>query len=163
MSISFKDFLTKHSHQNKTKYCFVDFDGTVREFNSNHAPYSPEEVKVFPWAKARLEEARNKGYVLIGITNQAKATKLLGAEAVRGICDETIRQLGIQFPYIFSQEESQSKPSTYMLKEAEKTYGPADLSASVFVGDDDSKDGEAARAFHIQFIPVQEFKEHGVR
>ncbi len=145
------------------KYCFVDFDGTVRELSKEGwAPTKMEDIKIFPWAPARLQEARQKGYVIVGITNQAYTTNLLGEAGVSAICDETVKQLGLYFPYFFAKNRDESKPNTFLIDQAIKKYGEADKATSLFIGDSLDKDGGIAKNFGIKYMTTEEFKEHGV-
>lgn len=155
--MNFKEFI-----KSPIKYCFVDFDGTIRESVEHHAPTTVDAVKVFPWAHARLLEAQKKGYKIVGITNQSYVTQLVGLEGVKQICDETVRQTGISFPYFFAKTREESKPSTFMVDEAVKQFGPADKATSIFIGDDRAKDEQCAKNFGIKFIYVDDFKDHGV-
>jgi D-glycero-D-manno-heptose 1,7-bisphosphate phosphatase len=51
---------------------FVDLDGTVREtLSGRYSPLDPEDQVVLPGVAARLTEYRERGYFVVGVTNQA--------------------------------------------------------------------------------------------
>jgi len=161
-SVNFKTF---HEQKNikSIKYCFVDFDGTLRhDTPEGYAVATPEEVVVFPWAIERLKEAKAKGYFIIGATNQNYYSNVKGPEFVQMMIDETLRKLGMKFPVFFSQKKEQSKPNPWMLEQAEYKFGKADKKTSVMIGDMPDKDGGAAANFGIRYIHVAEWKSDGV-
>lgn len=161
--MKFRSFYEEHNAQ-LIKYCFVDFDDTIRQATpEGYAPGSIEDVKVFPWAIERLKEAKAQGYFLVGATNQNYYSNLKGPEFVQTIIDETLRQVGFKFPVMFSQSKSQSKPNPWMLERAEKIYGKADKNTSVMVGDNVEKDGGVATNFGIRYVHVDEWKEKGLQ
>ena len=158
--MSFKDFITEQTKG--VKYLFLDFDGTIRAFVGSHAPADPSLVKVFPWASQRIQEAQAKGYMVVGITNQQYLTQAIGANKVDEVCQETLRQLGVDFPYFFAHTKEESKPSPFMLEQAEEKYGKADKETSLFVGDSLKDDKGAADNFGIRFMTAEEFRIHGI-
>jgi HAD superfamily hydrolase (TIGR01662 family) len=145
------------------KYCFVDFDETLRHATpEGYAVATPEEIEVFPWAIERLKEAKKQGYFIVGITNQNYYSRTRGAEYVQMMCDATLEKLGMKFPVFFSQTPAESKPNPWMLEQAEKKFGKANKVSSVMVGDRPDKDGAAAKNFGIPYVHVDQWKEKGL-
>jgi HAD superfamily hydrolase (TIGR01662 family) len=156
--MTFKEYVEK-----PVKYCFIDYDGTIRNMGKEgHAPSVIEDVQAFPWSQQRIQEALDKGYKVVGITNQSYITQHFGADVAQKMIDETQRQIGIKFPTYFAKSRAESKPGTFMPEQAFKDFGPLDKENSVFVGDDLAKDGGCAKNLGIRHITEKEFKENGV-
>ncbi len=125
-------------------YLFIDFDGTVRcvvetgdKNKPFRAPVECDEVEVFPQAIERLKQARDEGYLIIGVTNQSGITSRgIPVSKVEACIEETKRQLEIDFPVYYAQSKDQYyKPAIGMGIEAVKQYGAIDFEQSLMVGD----------------------------
>ena len=125
-------------------YLFIDFDGTVRCVVETgdlekpfRAPVECEEVEVFPQAIERLKQARDEGYLIVGVTNQSGITSRgIPVSKVEACIEETKRQLEMDFPVYYAQSKDQYyKPAIGMGIEAVKQYGAIDFEQSLMVGD----------------------------
>tara|TARA_A100001391_G_scaffold106159_2_gene71026 strand:- start:4436 stop:7000 length:2565 start_codon:yes stop_codon:yes gene_type:complete len=125
-------------------YLFIDFDGTVRcvvetgdKNKPFRAPVECDEVEVFPQAIERLKQARDEGYLIIGVTNQSGITSRgIPVSKVEACIEETKRQLEMDFPVYYAQSKDQYyKPAIGMGIEAVKQYGAIDFEQSLMVGD----------------------------
>jgi histidinol phosphatase-like enzyme len=161
----------------QTKYLFLDFDDTVRESvnygDDNGPPVETSQVKIFPGVGAAIRKWKDNGWLPIGTTNQKgalrrreflppelrqSATLEQAAEGCAKVVQETLNQLGFNFPVLFASDatvflydgslkkvgvfgtESKAggkaaKPSTAMGDVAYKLWGSPDLSNSLMIGD----------------------------
>ena len=129
---------------------FLDRDGVLnRTIVRNGKPYPPEtlhELEIIPGVSRALHLLRDRGYLLIVVTNQpdvARGKQL--REVVEAINARLLDELPLDRIYT-SYEDGDSprrKPSPGLLLEAAQDYG-IDLSRSVMIGDR-WKDIEAGR------------------
>ena len=158
----------------KVKYLFVDFDNTVRETiadpseknpDDRRPPISIEEIKIIHGIPERLLEWRNKGWFIVGVSNQSGVEKgYITAEGVENLAAVTMDKLGIYFPFHYApykkygtpQQKSLRKPYTGMAEEAFDDWGEPDLDNSFMVGDYVT-DEVFAWNLGIKYIDVQEF------
>lgn len=90
-------------HTGKNKALILDYDGTLREsLGSEKFPLKPGEVKAFKNRAEKLIEYRDKGYLLLGVSNQSAISKGLLTEQDAIACfEETNKQLGVNIDYYF--------------------------------------------------------------
>jgi histidinol-phosphate phosphatase family protein len=158
----------------KIKYLFVDFDGTVRETiaaptqknpNDRRPPITVDEVQVIPGISERLQEWRDKGWFIVGVSNQSGVEKgYITAEGVEKVAAATMDKLGMYFPFHYApckkdgtlEQLSLRKPETGMAEEAFKDWGEPDLENSFMVGDYVT-DEQFAENLGIKYIDVWDF------
>ena len=158
----------------KVKYLFVDFDGTVRETISDPQPGKPndrrppiavEEVVIIPGVKEKLQEWIEKGWFIVGVSNQSGVEKgYITAERVEEVAAATMEKLGLYFPFHFAphkrtgtpEQLSLRKPDIGMAKEAFEDWGEPDMEDSFMVGDYVS-DKEFANNLGIKFVDIWDF------
>ena len=148
-------------------YLFIDFDGTVRcvvSTGMKHKPYRApiecHEVEVFPQCIEILKNAKEEGYVIVGVTNQSGITKRgIPEEKILACVEETKRQLQLDFPVYYASDRGPLyKPAIGMGIEAIKENGAIDFENSVMVGDN-HKNGDRgfANGMGIEFRYAQDF------
>lgn len=143
---------------NQNKALFLDRDGVI-----NHDPgdytYSLEEFHILPTVIEALKAARDKGYLLIVITNQGGIAKgLYTEETVRRIHDyfcRTCSDAGVEITAIYFSPHHPDfgnslsrKPGSLMIERALARYR-CDPSRSVMIGDRE-RDMECARGASVR-------------
>lgn len=107
------------SHKNKA--VFIDVDGTLRKTSHlvHKYPTRPEEVQLVHDAshmRTRLAGYVEQGYHIIGVSNQSGiGSGKVTAEAVEACMQETLAQIGLQFPVVYCPH-SAFPPSCYCRK-----------------------------------------------
>ena len=154
----------------KNKALFLDIDGTIRETEHlpNKYPTDPDEVQlIYPVEQMRtkLEEYRNKGFQLIGVSNQSGISKeIVTVEKVDEIFDKTRSLLGYteeEFPILYCPHRATPitcfcrKPQTGMAMEAIMKF-KLNPEECIMVGDMKT-DEEMARRLNIKYYDVNEF------
>jgi D-glycero-D-manno-heptose 1,7-bisphosphate phosphatase len=153
---------------------FVDLDGTVRDTLSGRVhPLEPWDQQLRPGVTERLSEYRERGYAVVGVTNQgAVALGLLTEDDVRAINQRLMDELApalfdmILFcpyhPYgrvaAYRRQGGCRKPAPGMAFEARDRLG-LDLVASIMVGDADTDRQFAQNAGIGTFFWADEFFE----
>jgi len=152
------------------KALFLDIDGTIRqtEHLPNKYPTHPDEVQlVHPVEKMRgkLEEYRNQGFNLIGVSNQSGISKgIITVEIADEIFERTRSLLGYnkeEFPILYCPHRSNPitcfcrKPHSGMAIEAIMKL-KLDPEACIMVGDMKTDEGMAKR-LNIKYIDVNKF------
>lgn len=158
----------------KNKYLFLDFDGTVRKTIADPTPNNPkdrrppfkkEEVILIKGVKEELKKWDDKGWQIIGISNQSGVEKgLVTIEQVEKIAAYTMSLIGIYFPFYFApykrkgtkEQLNLRKPNIGMAKEAIKDWGEMDKKKSFMVGDYIS-DKKFADNLGIKYIDINDF------
>jgi D-glycero-D-manno-heptose 1,7-bisphosphate phosphatase len=154
------------------KYLFVDFDGTVRQTvpdpteknpKDRRPPFKVEEIKIIPGIADKLKKWKEKGWLIVGVSNQSGIEKgLVTEETVKKVADETMNRLGIHFPFYFAPQKYKGdllylrKPNTGMAELAFKEYGPPNLDESFVVGDYIS-DRKFAENLGMKYVDVDDF------
>jgi HAD superfamily hydrolase (TIGR01662 family) len=91
------------------KAVIVDYDGTLREcINGNDKyPVIESQIEMKPGRKAALQAYKDKGYILLGCSNQSGIAKgeLAHAKAVE-LFEYTNKQLGLDIEYRFCPHQS---------------------------------------------------------
>ena len=156
----------------KIKYLFVDFDGTVRETvpdpteknpEDRRPPFKEDEIKIIPGVSEKLKEWDNRGWFLVGVSNQSCVEKgLLSEEGVETIASATMDRLGVYFPFYYAPHKYKGellylrKPNIGMAQQAFEDWGEPDLDNSFMVGHYISDEGFAEN-LGIKFIHVSDF------
>ncbi len=102
-------FVRRDNPEFTNKALIVDYDGTLREcINGNDKyPVTKEQVEIKPNRTKILQAYKDKGYLLLGISNQSGIAKgLVSEQTVRELFDYTNRQLGIDIEYRFCPHQS---------------------------------------------------------
>lgn len=153
------------------KYLFLDFDGTVRKTiadptpnnpNDRRPPFKNEEVELIAGVKEKLKEWDDKGWQIIGVSNQSGVEKgLVSIEEVEQVAAHTMDLLELYFPFYFApykrtgtkRQLDLRKPNPGMAMEAIEDWGPIDRENSFMVGDyftdKQFADNVGIRYFHI--------------
>jgi HAD superfamily hydrolase (TIGR01662 family) len=138
------------------KAVFIDFDGTVRESTGPHPfPTHPSEVKILP-VKAKLDEFRQQGYRVLGVTNQSGVAKGLLTEAqvvecIQHTCAAIGKVDGYRYcPHGVPPRCYCRKPQVGMAIDLAATHD-LDLSKCIMVGDQTS-DKTFAKRLGMGFI-----------
>lgn len=156
------------------KYLYIDFDGTVRETISDPTPQNPDdrrppitvdEIKIIPGIPERLQQWREEGWFIVGVSNQSGVEKgYITAEGVEEVAAATMDKMGIYFPFYYapykrkgtSKQLRLRKPDIGMAWEAINEYGTMDSDNSFMVGDYIS-DEVFAENLGIRYIDVKDF------
>jgi D-glycero-D-manno-heptose 1,7-bisphosphate phosphatase len=154
----------------KNKALFLDIDGTIRETEHlpNKYPTHPDEVQlIYPAEKMRskLESYRQKGFYLIGVSNQSGIAKgIVTIEQVNTIFERTRSLLGYsneEFPILYCPHRAAPitcfcrKPQVGMAMESIMKLR-LDPNECVMVGDMKT-DEEMANRLNIKYYDVKNF------
>ena len=163
-SINECNFLRKDDPAFSNKAVIVDYDGTLRDcINGNDKyPVSAEQIKIKPNCKKILQSYKDKGYLLLGCSNQSGIAKgeLTYDKAIE-LFNYTNNQLGLDIEYRFCPHQSAPiscycrKPQVgifveFMLKHK------LSRKDTIFVGDM-TTDATFAKRSGIQYIDQSEF------
>jgi len=158
----------------KKKYLFVDFDGTIRDTipdpteknpNDRRPPFEPEEVKIRVGMSEALKKWRNKGWFIVGVSNQSGVEKeQVTADKVVEVAKHTMDLLDVHFPFYYAphkrkgtpEQLSLRKPDIGMAKLAFQEWGEPNLEESLMVGDYKA-DEEFAKNLGIAYVDVNDF------
>lgn len=146
------------------KALIVDYDGTLRECvgGNDKYPVNKSQVEIKPNRTKVLQAYRDKGYLLLGISNQSGVAKgELTVDTARELFDHTNKQLGVDIEYRFCPHQSAPiscycrKPQVgigveFMLKHK---LNPKDC---IFVGDMTTDKTFATRC-GFQYVDQMEF------
>jgi HAD superfamily hydrolase (TIGR01662 family) len=91
------------------KAVIVDYDGTLREcINGNDKyPVETSQIELKPNRKAILQSYKDKGYLLLGISNQSGVAKgELSYDKAVELFNHTNKQLGLDIEYRFCPHQS---------------------------------------------------------
>lgn len=156
------------------KYLFLDFDGTVRETisdpteknpNDRRPPLKKEEVVLLDGVKEKLKEWEDKGYQIIGVSNQSGVEKgEVTMEDVERVAAHTMELLGRSFPFYFAPNKRKGtekqlklrKPNIGMAEQAIEDWGPMDKDNSFMVGDYIT-DNQFADNLGIRYFDIRDF------
>ena len=154
---------------------FLDFDGTIRYSKTGKLINKIEDIVLFPDVEEKLWEYREKGYLILGITNQGGvAFGFKKPETMEKELQATLdlfsnnpfhdvktcfhHEKGHVEPY--NHRSLLRKPDIGMLVQYEMEYFSQgiiiDWDNSIFVGDR-PEDEECARRADIEFIPAEVF------
>lgn len=171
---STKEMMEMMGLGNSIKYLFIDFDGTVRETiaspsnedpKDRRPPFKKDEVKIINGVKEKLKEWEQKGWQIIGVSNQSGVEKgLISIEEVEEIASYTMDLLGVYFPFYFAPYRNNGtleqlklrKPDVGMAEEVFRDWGPMDRENSFMVGDYIS-DEQFAKNLGIRYVDIRDF------
>jgi len=142
---------------------FIDYDGTLRRCKSGAKyPTDPEDIEVLPRRSERLREYRDKGFILLGVSNQSgiSAGKLSEEDAVRCF-ERTNELLDIDIEYNYCAHSS--VPISCYCRKPQSGMGikmmhrhKLDLSQCIMIGDLTS-DKTFAKRLGMKFSDAEEF------
>jgi D-glycero-D-manno-heptose 1,7-bisphosphate phosphatase len=102
-------FIRKDNSDFKQKALILDYDGCLRECVGGNGkfPISEDQIRILPRRKEILEDYKNKGYILLGISNQSGiAKKELTYNRAIELFDFTNKQLEVDIDYKFCPHQS---------------------------------------------------------
>lgn len=102
-------FVRKHNPEFTNKALILDYDGTLREcINGNDKfPVSKDQIEIKPGRTKVLQEYKDKGYLLLGLSNQSGIHKgELSEQVAHELFQHTNQQLGIDIEYRFCPHQS---------------------------------------------------------
>ncbi len=102
-SVEVVPFVRKKDPAYKNKALILDYDDTLRVTENEYGyPTKPNEVKILPGRKEKIDEYVKKGYRLLGASNQSGVAKgKLTVQQAVDCFEETNRQLGHDIEYFF--------------------------------------------------------------
>jgi histidinol-phosphate phosphatase family protein len=102
-SIAVQPFQRLYDPSYTNKALIVDYDGCLRTTSgTEHYPTKPEEVKILPRRAEILKQYLDKGYILLGVSNQSGIAKGKLTEADAIACFERTNELlGIKIDYAY--------------------------------------------------------------
>jgi HAD superfamily hydrolase (TIGR01662 family) len=102
-------FVRKENPEHVHKAVIVDYDGTLREcINGNDKyPVAKDQIEMKPNRREVLQSYRDKGYLLLGVSNQSGIAKgELTYDKATELFDYTNNQLGLDIEYRFCPHQS---------------------------------------------------------
>lgn len=157
-------FVRKINPEFTNKALIVDYDGTLRECigGNEKFPVSKDQIEIKPNRTKVLQAYKDKGYRLLGCSNQSGIHKGEVSDAtVRELFDYTNQQLGIDIEYRFCPHQSAPiscycrKPMPGIFVEFMLKY-KLNPKECIFVGDMTTDETFAKRA-GIQYVDQAEF------
>jgi len=99
--IKFTRKINKTTYKNKA--IILDYDGTIRQTKSGERyPSTPRDIEILPNRTETLKEYQEKGYLLLGVSNQSFVAKGdFTIEELIKCFENTHNLLGIDFEYKF--------------------------------------------------------------
>jgi len=157
-------FVRNDNPEFTNKALIVDYDGTLRECigGNEKFPVLKEQIEIKPGRTKVLQAYKDKGYILLGISNQSGVHKgeLTEATAIE-LFEYTNQQLGIDIEYKFCPHQS-APISCYCRKPMSGLFVNFMLQHklsrkdSIYVGDMTTDKTMAARA-GIQYVDQLDF------
>jgi HAD superfamily hydrolase (TIGR01662 family) len=162
-SIDVALFERKTPKEYVNKALILDYDGTLRQTKSgDHYPTDIDDIEILPGRREKLQEYVDKGYLLLGVSNQSGVEKgNLTWEEAASYFDRTNELLGHDIDFKFCPHHSFPircfcrKPMTGLGVELIETY-KLDPSKCIMVGDMKS-DNTFANRCGFQYISADEF------
>jgi HAD superfamily hydrolase (TIGR01662 family) len=102
-------FVRKENPEFTNKAVIVDYDGTLREcINGNDKyPINESQIEMKPGRREVLASYQDKGYLLLGVSNQSGVAKgELTAETATRLFEHTNKQLGLDIEYRYCPHQS---------------------------------------------------------
>ncbi len=137
---------------------FIDRDGTINK----DCPYchDPKDMFIYDDAVEIMKEYKNKGYLIIIITNQSGINRgYFSDQEFHIFHDELLKRLEIRgviidktyyCPHRPDENCRCRKPRLGMIEKAIKDFD-IDLKNSIIIGDRDDMEGEMARQLGIEY------------
>lgn len=157
-------FVRKTNPEFTNKAIIVDYDGTLREcINGNDKyPVTKEQIEVKANRTKVLQAYKDKGYILLGLSNQSGIAKgELSEQTAIELFDHTNKLLGIDIEYRFCSHQSAPiscycrKPMSGVFVEFMLKY-KLDPKQCIMVGDMTTDETFAKRS-GIQYVDQAEF------
>lgn len=117
-SVSLLAFERKDNPEFTCKALILDYDGTLRECINGNGKFPIEEnqIEIKPNRTKILQEYKNKGYLLLGVSNQSGVHKgELTQEKAHQLFKKTNEMLGVDIDYAFCPHPT-SPPNCYCRK-----------------------------------------------
>lgn len=107
--VEVQKFVRLENPEFTNKALIVDYDGTLRECigGNEKFPVLKEQIEVKPGRTKVLQAYKDKGYILLGISNQSGVAKgELSEQTAIELFEHTNQQLGIDIEYRFCPHQS---------------------------------------------------------
>ena len=161
--IKFQREINKNIYKNKA--IILDYDGTLRTTKSGEKyPKDPEDIEILPNREEILKHYVEKGYKLLGLSNQSFISKgTISHQQAEACFDKTNELLGVDIDYKFCPHSAFPlncycrKPMPGLGVEFIEKY-KLDPDKTIMVGDQ-TTDKTFARRCGIKFIHSEEFFE----
>jgi HAD superfamily hydrolase (TIGR01662 family) len=148
------------------KAIFLDYDGTLRDtISGDKWPTDPSDIKILPNRQEILVSWIEKGYMLLGVSNQSGVSKDNPTdEVVRQCFDKTNELLGLDIEYAYCPDRPAPincycrKPMPGMAVEFCYKYN-LDPRKCIMVGDRTSDKTFATRSHIGKYFDAEEFFE----
>jgi HAD superfamily hydrolase (TIGR01662 family) len=158
------DFVREFPKDWDGKAVFLDYDGTLRDTISGAKwPTDPSDIRILPNRKKVLDSWTEKGYLLIGVSNQSGVAKNNPShEIVQECFDKTNELLGIDMSYSYCPDNPAPvncycrKPMPGMAVEFFYKY-KLDPRQCIMVGDRTSDKTFAKRSHIGRYFDAEEF------
>ena len=145
------------------KAILLDYDGTIRKTKSGEKyPTTPEDIEILPNRAKILKQYQEKGYLLLGVSNQSFVAKgVFTLEQAQQCFENTHEMLGVDINYLFCPHQAYPqvcycrKPMSGMGVQFTEKY-KLDPSQCIMVGDMKTDQTFAERC-GFQFISAQTF------
>lgn len=102
-------FVRRDNPEHTGKAIIVDYDGTLRECVGGNGKYpvSKDQIEIKPGRAEVLRSYKDKGYILLGVSNQSGVAKGdLKEQTASELFDYTNQQLGVDIEYRFCPHQS---------------------------------------------------------
>lgn len=145
------------------KALILDYDDTLRKTKSGSPyPTNPDDIEILPGRTKRLQEYKDKGYLLLGVSNQSGVAKgVLTYQQAVDCFERTNQLLGHSIDYVFCPHTV--PPIVCFCRKPMPAHGVAfiekyklDRKLSIFVGDQTS-DKTFANRSGFQYIDQEKF------
>lgn len=162
--VEVQKFVRLENPEFTNKAIIVDYDGTLRECigGNEKFPVSKDQIEIKPGRAKMLQAYKDKGYLLLGLSNQSGIHKgELSEQTAIELFDYTNQQLGIDIEYRFCPHQS-APLSCYCRKPMPGVFVEFMLKHKlnrkdcIFVGDMTTDETFAKRA-GIQYVDHVEF------
>ena len=103
-SIEEVQFVRKWDAKYKNKALILDYDGTLRlSTGEQKFPIELSDIKMLPGRTEKLKEYQNRGYILLGASNQSGIARGTPRAKVIACFEETNKRLGLNIEYQFCE------------------------------------------------------------
>jgi HAD superfamily hydrolase (TIGR01662 family) len=102
-SVAYCKFVRKYNESFTNRALILDFDDTIRQTkNDEFYPIDTDNIEILPNRKEKLQEYIDKGYILLGVSNQSGVHKgVLTKEKATECFEFTNKLLGHKIDYRF--------------------------------------------------------------
>lgn len=162
-SVETLKFVRKNNPEHTAKALILDYDGTLRKTKSGK-DYSTEtdDIEILPGRVEKLKEYKDKGYILLGVSNQSGVAKgSLSNGAAKACFEKTNKLLGHDIDFVYCPHGSfpiacycrKPIPGHFVLLQEKYKL---DANQCIFVGDMTS-DKTFAKRSGIKYLDQSEF------